>query len=280
MIRWHPIPAILLSIFCSIGVRANETLADAYLRQANSMVEKGQLDRAEELLNRAFRESVDVNDSSRLKRAAILNNLGDVQRRIAAVYGESFRRAEEQSDENAKESYAAYRIQFLNAAAQNLEGSISIKESILGPDNLGSLRTLENLAATYEEAKDATRAESIYRKVLQIRDTKLGAAHADSANALFQLGQLCSKGGNHAEAEQLFKRASSIWGKQFGVSSIPVAKCLRELGECRYQQNDLPNAKTLAYRAKAIFVQKAGSDNVEVRACDSLIENINGQQRQ
>lgn len=280
MIRREGIISLLVCVVACSEARATETLADAYLRQSIAMVDKGQLDRAEELLGRAFQESGDANDSSRLKRAAILNNLGDVQRRIANVFKDSYRRALEEGDESAKESYAVQREKFLQSSVENLEGSISIKESILGPDNLGSLRTLENLGATYEDMGDTTRAESIYRKVLQIRESKLGRDHQESANALFQLGQLCSKSGNLNEAEQLFKRASSIWSRQYGVSSVPVAKCLRELGECRYQQNDLANAKLLALRAKAIFVQKAGKDNAEVRLCDGLIENINGQQRQ
>lgn len=280
MIRRGILFALLAFVVFCFDAKANETLADAYLRQALTMVDKGQLDKAEELLGRAFKESGDANDSCRLKRAAILNNLGDVQRRIASVYKESYRRALEEGNEDAKESYVVLRGRFLQSSVENLEGSIGIKESILGPDNLGSLRTLENLGATYEDMGDTTRAESIYRKVLQIRESKLGREHKDSANALFQLGQLCSKNGNLDEAEQLFKRASAIWGKQYGVGSIPVAKCLRELGECRYQQSDFANAKLLAFRAKAIFLQKAGRDNVEVRSCDSLIENINGQQGQ
>jgi len=276
--RWKlPLSLLLLLLLFGGSAYANETLADAYLRQALSLVQKGNLNRAEELLGQAYKESGAANDSARLKQAAILNNLGDVQRRIAGVYKESYNRALQDGDESAKESYSVLRSKFLQSAVEQLEMSIRIKESILGPDNLGSLRSLENLGATYEELGDSLRAESIYRKVLQIRETKLGREHADSANALFELGQLCSKNGNPNEAEQLFKRASVIWSRQYGPASIPVAKCFRELGECRFQQNDFSNAKLLAFKAKAIFLQKAGRDNAEVRMCDSLIQNINGQ---
>lgn len=277
MIGKYLIPFLIVSLLFGGRVNATETLSDAYLREAISLVERGKLKRAEELLVQAYRESSSENDSARLKQGAILNNLGDVQRRIAGVYKEAYLQAEQQGDEVAKEDSLNRREKYLQSAVKHLEACINLKESILGPDNLNSLRTLENLAATYGELDDAIRAESIYRKVLQIREAKIGKDHQDSANALFELGQLCSKNGNLNEAEPLFKRASSIWSKQYGPGSVPVAKCLFELAECKHQKRDFLNAKTLVYRAKAIFIQKAGRDNAEVRKCDVLLQEINRQ---
>ena len=101
--------------------------------------------------------------------------------------------------------------------------SLHISETQLGADHPDTATSLNNLAFLYYSQGRYGKAEPLYVRALQIKETQL-ADHPDTATSLNNLAKLYYSQERYGEAEPLYVQAIII--------------CLQRLGE------DHPNTKT------------------------------------
>ncbi|MGH7650690.1 MAG: TonB family protein [Gemmatimonadaceae bacterium] len=116
-------------------------------------------------------------------------------------------------------------------------GAYSIAEPLLqrllkmkrskGEDHPEVATVLASLAVVHESRGRHESAESLWRRVLDIRERTLSPNHFAHAVALEHLADVCSARGKIAEALQLFQRATSIREATLG-SSHPSLRVIRE----------------------------------------------------
>jgi tetratricopeptide (TPR) repeat protein len=77
----------------------------------------------------------------------------------------------------------------------------------LGPDHPGTLTTLNNLAATYWQAKQLDKSVPLFEDVLKRKEAKLGRQHPDTQQTLANLGVNYKDAGRLNEAIPLLEEA-------------------------------------------------------------------------
>lgn len=70
--------------------------------------------------------------------------------------------------------------------------------------------SLSQLGSSYQMSGDLEKAEAIFTRALEEKETLLGSDHPSVAASLFQLGQVRLRQGDRDQAESLFNRANAI----------------------------------------------------------------------
>jgi Tfp pilus assembly protein PilF len=199
-----------IALLLSIGIvgcspaRALDSLAEAYLEQGKKCFDRGDLDAAKRLFNTAARNAENAYDS-RLHKAAIYNNAGEVYRRLYEIRGRSYVWDAEVDgegarfirnvipDENIDNDFPDQTPLWM--AAHYLSMSIKIKEQELGTFSLNLARSIENLAVVYLAGNRVDEALALLRKALKIRETKEGLSSLESASTCFTLAEALQRKG-------------------------------------------------------------------------------------
>jgi CHAT domain-containing protein/Tfp pilus assembly protein PilF len=142
--------------------------------------------------------------------------------------------------------------------------SVQVAEATFGPEHPNVARSLNNLAALYDDQGRYADAEPLYKHALAIREKALGPDHPRVATSLNNLAELYREQGRYAEAEPLFKRALAIREKAFGPDHPDVATSLNDLAALRDDQGRYADAEPLYKRALAIREKALGPDHQDV----------------
>ena len=107
-----------------------------------------------------------------------------------------------------------------------LERALAIREQALGPNHPDTARSLNNLAALYNNQGDYEQAKPLLERALAITEQALGPNHPDTATSLNNLAELYRSQGDSEQAKPLLERALAIMEKTFG-SNHPNTKIVR-----------------------------------------------------
>jgi tetratricopeptide (TPR) repeat protein len=144
---------------------------------------------------------------------------------------------------------AAYRHYALGAYAEArpfYERALAMRQRTLGPDDLETAESLNDLAIVAEEQRDLSGARSFYKRALAIRE-KLDRCSPDTAESLNGLARVLHDQGEFAEARSLYERALAIREKAQEPSEL--AESLDNYATLLHDQKDLAGARLHYKRA-------------------------------
>ena len=148
-----------------------------------------------------------------------------------------------------------------------LQGSLVIREKILGSEHPGISVSLNNLGTHYLRQRKYAEAEPLLQRSLVIREKILGPEHLDTVGSLRILALLYSQQGKYAEAEPFYQRALAIIEKMRGREHQELVPTLSDLALLYYQQGKYAEAEPFFQRALSI-AEKAPDP-----ALTSILEN-------
>jgi CHAT domain-containing protein/Tfp pilus assembly protein PilF len=194
---------------------------------------KGDLTRAEEVLQRAAEASVKTSGAETLDYADVLHGLARVR----------FSKGEHEQAEQ------------LNQRA------LSIREKVAGPGSLPVASSLFNLAGLYRAMNDLPRAEQMFLRALAIRENLLGPEHMEVSHLLNNLGLFYYGAGDYASAEPILQRSLAIKEKALGPNHRQVGIALNNLGLVEWKRKDYEKAESYYGRALSIFEKVNGPES-------------------
>jgi len=162
--------------------------------------------------------------------------------------------------------YLHERAQYVEAEPLIVQ-SLSIQESMLGPEHLDVATNLNILAVLYHNQGKHAEAELLYKRALAIREQILGPEHPDVATCFHNLALLYDYQGKYTLAEPLLLTALAIRKKTLGLEHCDVASSLNGLAELYRDQGKYPQAELLYQQALIIFEKTLGPEHPNVAKC-------------
>jgi len=138
-------------------------------------------------------------------------------------------------------------------ATARAERLLSILVQVLGPEDIGVARLLNNLAGYYRQTGTYNQAEVRYRRCLAIVEKKLGSDHPTTVLVLNNLAGLYRLMGDYVRSEQFYKRTLTAAERGSGPASAETAKALQGLGVFYSEKGDYEQAETFFRRALTLF---------------------------
>jgi tetratricopeptide (TPR) repeat protein len=123
--------------------------------------------------------------------------------------------------------------------------------------NMGSNRSVDNLAILYQAQGKYDEAEPLYERSLAMTEKFLGPEHPEVAQILDKLASLYQAQGKHAEAEPLHVRALAIVEKALGPTHVDMAESLENYAALLHKTGRDAEAAKMEARAKAIRKPKS-----------------------
>ena len=140
---------------------------------------------------------------------------------------------------------------------------------------------MSNLANFYVYQGDYQKAETLYLRVLELREKTQGANHPSTAQAIHNLAELYFFKGDYEKSEPLFRRALELREKLLGPDHPAVSRTLNGLSRLLALKGDPVQAVILQQRANAITERDIelnltiGSERQRLAYLDVLPEQTN-----
>ena len=126
--------------------------------------------------------------------------------------------------------------------------ALEILQNILPAGDKRVVEALWNLAVIHQKLNNSKEAESLYRRVVAVREANLGREALEAATALDALAVIHYGRGDKGQAEADFKRALAIREKIVGPQSEEVARTLFKLAQLYQFHDELDKAEKLYQR--------------------------------
>jgi len=139
----------------------------------------------------------------------------------------------------------AYSRSLYGEAADWFERAHAVLAATIGPDNSGTLRTLNNLAVVLHRAGRLDESERLFGQVIAARRRVGGEQAADLALSAKGLGWLLIDRGELARADSLLTSALATLDANPSLGVAPRAEARLGVGACRLQQGRLADAQAL-----------------------------------
>lgn len=142
--------------------------------------------------------------------------------------------------------------------------SLYILEDVqLDYDNVWYARTiLLNFVAGYSLGRGLyVDAETIYRRIIEIREKQLGSDHQDVAESINNLAVLLHSKREYEEAELLLRKTLVIRERYFGIDHLEVATTLNNLGMLLTDEGKYEEAESFLRQSLTITENKLGKDH-------------------
>lgn len=153
----------------------------------------------------------------------------------------------------------AYTSQGAYQASLSLfQRALELRRATLGPDDLDTVASMDDMGEAYRELGRFDEAESMHREALAAKQ-RLGAPPSSLAASLNNVGLTLSERGRFAEAEPLLRQALDTWRRHEGPAADVVASGLNNLADVVRQQGRLAEAVPLLEEAIAIRRQTVGA---------------------
>ena len=150
------------------------------------------------------------------------------------------------------------------SAADAAEQSVRSAEQLFGPRDLHTAESLETLANVYSGQQLWARAQSLYERVLEIRQQALGFDHPLVVQTLLLLMKASLEQGQVAEAGVLCDHALTIREQQFDSFHPMIAETLIALAQISIAAGQGDAAQALYEQALAIREQHFGPSHLLV----------------
>lgn len=193
----------------------------------------GVYDRAQALLEEAFKLRQQTFGAEHLDVAESLHNLGG----IAYLKGD-------------------------NAKSEQLFGAaLAMRRKLLGSEHLKVADSQDELGAAFVASGKLVEAEPLLRTALATRRKLLGEQHADVGESLTSVGRLTSEQGKFAEAADLYRQALTLRRQLFGTYHPLVALSLNNLAAMLEELEEFAEAELLYRDALAMRRKLLGEEH-------------------
>ncbi len=270
--RYLPHVLALINLF-NRWERGFSEVAELSHKAGIYLVNRGQFEEAESLLQRGLAIREQVLGGNHPDTAQSLNHLGILYRdRGKYEEAETFylraRTIREQvlgvDHPDTATSFnnlaTLYRDQGKYGEAESLyQRALIIEEQVLGPNDLKVANILNNLALLYYNQRKYKQAEPRFQRALAIYKQIKGTNHPYTANVLRSLATLYRDQGKYGKAEALYQQVLTIKERTMGVDHPDTAQILNNLAvlyrrQRKYEQAELLYKRALAIRERALGV--------------------------
>ena len=152
--------------------------------------------------------------------------------------------------------------------------SLSLRENVLGPNDLLVATSLHNLAWLYSDQGKYAKAEPLYLRSIAIREASLGPEHPDVAAGLTNLGYLHFKQGRYREAEIYLRRSMEIREASLSPYHIDISDSLITIAGLYYNEDRYSEALPLIQRVLEIREKALGPDHYLIADGLDLLASI------
>jgi hypothetical protein len=159
---------------------------------------------------------------------------------------------------NAVGRYVHLRAR-LSESEQLYLKSLSLRENILGADDLLVAASLHNLAWLYSDQGKYAEAEPLYLRSIDIKKASLGSEHPDVTAGWGKLGYLYTQRGRYADAEINLRRSLEIRERTLPPQHYDIAESLTLLGNVYFLEDRYEEAMPLIQRGIEIIEKAKGS---------------------
>ena len=199
-----------------IGVSL-DNLGMMYRRKGDLQASAAAFDRSTPMFKQMFGEMSYEFWSSNTERALMLLDRGDLDEAIATLEANLARAPKifgEHSvyfiSENNRLALALIRKGEFERARPYVATALRQSAQVMGEDSYNYSAMLETAAILAAATGDTTKAETDYRRMLDIRAAAIGRDHPDTLDATLQLGLFLTRQGK-AEGDALVQRAHQLW---------------------------------------------------------------------
>lgn len=160
------------------------------------------------------------------------------------------------------------------AARSELEHSLALFETELGPDHPETATGLNNLALAFDNLGDHARAQALQERALKIQRRTLGGDHPSVALSLHNLANSYYARGDYTKAQGLHHEALVIMARALHAEHPKLAVMLTNLAATYEAMGAFPEALALLERALAIREKALGPDHTEVANTLNNLANL------
>ncbi|KAI0513225.1 hypothetical protein F5B22DRAFT_280682 [Xylaria bambusicola] len=250
------------------------------LAQANKFA--GNMKRAEELYRQALilREKISGREAS--ETLEVMNDLASLIERAgrlkeAELIFESLYKRHKARGQNSPTTMAAahnlglcYHNQGrLNEAERMYQIALGQSEIPFGIEDVGSLKTLSNLAATVDHQGRLDEAQSLYEKALPSFIKVLGFDHFLTIRLRGNMAGLRRQQGAFKQAEDMIKGCLEVVTKLYGPDNFETITVLYDLGEVLHAKGDFLAANQAYEKAIGLCVGDLENHPVVFRFLDA-----------
>jgi tetratricopeptide (TPR) repeat protein len=143
-----------------------------------------------------------------------------------------------------------------------LTRGLAIRSELRQTPFAGDSDVMNTQGLLHQDLGEYPKAESLFRRALEIATEQTGSSSPDAARGLNNLGLVFAALGDHVRAIEHFRRAREIWEKTVGETTIDNARTLYNLGAEYSELSDYPRAESCLTRALEIKKAKEGEQNV------------------
>lgn len=152
----------------------------------------------------------------------------------------------------------------LQTEATAEEAKLRDLETSRGPTHKDVGALCLHIAGLYDELGNTARAESYYRRALQILERCFGRRHLRVASCQTKLADLLARLDRHKEAEMLYWLVLDTTQAAWGLEHLQVAQCHRSLAQLLEAQGRLREAEQFYLSSLRVMEKVCGSDSPEV----------------
>lgn len=162
-------------------------------------------------------------------------------------------------------------------AAELLRGAYELRSRVLGPDDLETANSVNDLGWLAEKQGDWAEAEKRYREALALRRAKLDEDDEEVAQILDALGYVNVEQAHFDEAIENIRAGLAIRERLEGPDSSAVAGSLTTLAFVHFQKGEFREAADLLRRVAGIRERRDGPDSLSY---SSALNNLAVQLRE
>ncbi len=262
--------------------QADDPQVKYLLTQAEQVLQQGDFDQAEDLINRAsekdlvaarqLRETAEKRLISAAKAKAKNGYLNYTRFKyvIAAAY---YQDAAEVLPQHCAELIAAnlnqaglamHKAGLYEKAEPLYRQALQIRENTLGANHPAVADTLNDLAELYRILRRNEQVEPLLKRALQISEQALGPDHYELINKLNCLASFYVDKKRYKQAESLLQRALQIGEHASDRTSYQLAHSLNSLAEMYYRQERYDRARPLLERVSEIIEKNSDPEDPKV----------------
>jgi eukaryotic-like serine/threonine-protein kinase len=156
-------------------------------------------------------------------------------------------------------------------ASKQLERAVDLRQRVLGPEHLDTMKSMNNLANIYDDEGKYAQAEALHGQILKIRRRVLGPEHPDTLKSIDNLANVYDAEGKYAQAEALHSQALEIERRVLGPEHPETVKSMSNLALVYEREGKYAQAETLDNQTLEIQRRVLGSQHPNtLKYLDSL----------
>jgi len=164
-------------------------------------------------------------------------------------------------------SGAISRIRFYENGVENLEKSANLYQEALNqwPEeqkyNYDFAKFLNRMGGVLKKTSQYAKAESVFKKSINIRKEVLGEQHSGYATSLNSLASLYKEIGRYTDAESLYLQSSAVYKESLGDKHSSYATSLNNLALLYYVMGRYSESEALFVESLEITEQTSGNQH-------------------